>query len=460
MVETMEVLPTTSRIDEEYVQRHPGSKRFHERALNLFARGATHDARYMRPFPLFAARAKGSRKWDVDGNEYIDYWMGHGALILGHLHPVVTEAVLEQARKGTHYGASQELEVEWGEKITNLVPSARGGLVEFFSSGTEGTLMAIRLARAYTGRKKIIRFAAHFHGWHDYVIASKEGGGSAGIPEEVLSTVTIVPPNNAEAVEEALRGGDVAGVILEPSGSSMGHVPMDQGFMGGLRRLTQQYGAVLIFDEVVTGFRDAPGGTQEALGITPDLTVLGKIVAGGYPGAALTGSRDIMEILDYDLAPKRSRLGKVPHHGTFNANPQCAAAGNACLGVIAKRDVNPYVNRLGENFMRRLNETFTELGVRGLAWGGSASIINLGFGVAPENLKVSNFEDLTHLWKVLGNPGNGAVVRAMVNRGVHFMGLRAILSVAHTEDDIEFTVNAFRDSLRQMKSDGLLAQYT
>jgi len=458
--EAVEVLPATSSIEDEYVQKHAGSKRLYERALHLFARGVTHDARYMKPFPLYATRAKGCRKWDVDGNEYIDYWMGHGALILGHLHPVVTEAVLEQARKGTHYGACQELEIEWAEKITRLIPSARGGLVEFLSSGTEAILMALRLVRAYTGNMRIIRFAGHFHGWHDYVIANKDGGGSAGIPEEALHKIIILPPNNAEALEEALSGGDVAGVILEPSGSSMGHVPTDREFMGKLRRLTEEYQAALIFDEVVTGFRDAPGGTQEAYGILPDLTVLGKIVAGGYPGAAVTGRNDIMGMLDYELAPERSRLGKIPHPGTFNANPQCAAAGNACLGVIAERKVNPYVNRLGVTFTRRLNEVFTELGVKGLAWGGSPSIVNVGFGVASEDLKVSTFEDLIHLSKVSGNPGNGAVVKALINRGVHFMGLRAILSVAHTEDDIEFTVNAFRDSLKQMRSEGLLAQYT
>lgn len=460
----MEGCSKTLRIEEEYTQRHKASKALYEKARNLFPRGVTHDSRYMKPFPIYVTRAKGCRKWDVDGNEYIDYWMGHGALILGHLHPIVTEAVLEQAKKGTHYGASHELEIQWAEKITKLVPSARGGFVEFTSSGTEATSMALRLARAYTGNKKIVRFAGHFHGWHDYLLPGyqapyKAGGGCAGIPEEALQNIVVIPPNNVEALEDAMRDGDVAGIILEPSGASMGHVPMERDFLRKLRSLTDKYQAVLIFDEVVTGFRDAPGGAQEAYGIVPDLTTLGKIVGGGYPGAAVAGKRDIMGMLDYELAPKRSRLGKVLHPGTFNANPQSAAAGNACLGIIAEGKVNPYVNALGENMKKRLNEVFDELGIKGMAWGGSPSIVNIGFGITPEDIKVSSFDDLVHFSKVLGNPGDGALNKAMINHGVHFMGQRAILSVAHTETDIDFTINAFRNSLKQMLDEGLLNQY-
>ena len=157
-------------IDDEYLKKHPESVALHERAMKNFARGVTHDSRFFEPAPIYCVRAKGSRKWDVDGNEYIDFWMGHGALILGHAYPKITKAVVEQARKGTHYGASTELEIEWAEKVKSLIPCARNGLVEFTSSGTEASMMALRIARAYTGKSKVVKFISHFHGWLDYTI--------------------------------------------------------------------------------------------------------------------------------------------------------------------------------------------------------------------------------------------------------------------------------------------------
>jgi len=160
-----------SKIEREYLEKHPSSHVLYKRALNLFARGVTHDSRFFEPMPIYCDKAKGSRKWDVDGNEYIDYWTGHGALILGHAHPVVTRAAVEQARKGTHLGASHEPEIQWAEKVKQLVPCARDGLVEFTSSGTEATMMAFRIARAYTQNPKIVKFMSHFHGWLDYSIA-------------------------------------------------------------------------------------------------------------------------------------------------------------------------------------------------------------------------------------------------------------------------------------------------
>jgi len=452
-----------SSIEREYVRKHPGSQRLYRRALRVFPRGVTHDGRYMRPFPIHCVRAEGSRKWDVDGNEYVDYWMGHGALLLGHLHPAVTKAVLEQAEKGTHYGASQELEIEWAEKVTRLVPSARGGLVEFTSSGTEATMMALRIARAYTGREKIVRLAGHFHGWNDYVAVGYsppfDRAGCSGIPRGTVETVEVVPPNNVGAVEEAVEGGDVAGLILEPGGGSMGFIPSSRGYLGELRRVTRENGVLLIFDEVVTGFRDAPGGTQERLRVTPDLTALGKIVAGGYPGGAVAGKGEYMEMLGFrDGDPEWNTFRRIPHPGTYNANPLCAAAGNACLGVIAEGKVHPYVNRLGERLRAGLGDVLEDRGVRGIAWG-ETSIILLALGASPEDLEISSLEGVERMKGIGSHPAHGALVKAMINRGVHLMGPRAILSAAHTEEDIQKTVEALDSSLREMDEEGLLRSF-
>lgn len=446
---------TSTRIEEEYIKRHPISKSFYEKSLRVFPRGVTHDGRFMKPFPLYCAKAQGSRKWDVDGNEYIDYWMGHGALILGHQHPRVTEAVLEQVRKGTHYGACHELEIEWAEKITGLVPSARDGLVEFTSSGTEATLMALRLARAYAGRDVVLKFAGHFHGWHDYVILGAktpfEEAGHSGIPEGVMGSVRILPPNNVEAVEEELKRGDVAGVILEPGGAAMGTIPPSTAFLKKLQKLTAQNEVALIFDEVVTGFRDAPGGSQEAYGVLPDITVLGKIVAGGYPAAAVTGIKKYLNMLAFREDPTWNRMRKIPHYGTFNANPLCAAAGNTCLGIIAEGKVNTYVNRLGVKLTRGFNDAFQDNEVKGMAWAPSPSIVQVGFGVENQDLRVSTFDEASRLFQLKDNPVYDNLAKTMANRGVHLMGSRAILSSAHTEGEVEKTIEAFADSLQEMR---------
>ncbi|MCW4021455.1 MAG: aminotransferase class III-fold pyridoxal phosphate-dependent enzyme, partial [Candidatus Bathyarchaeota archaeon] len=299
--------PLKTGIEKEYVKKHLNSKVLYEKALNLFPRGVTHDARFFEPTPIYCVRAEGSRKWDVDGNEYIDYWMGHGALILGHSHPTVTQAVIDQARKGTHLGASHELEIQWAEKVKQLIPCAQDGLVEFTSSGTEATMMAFRIARAYTERPKIVKFISHFHGWHDYAIVDYNPAFSpplteafpSGVPAGTCQSVVALPPNDVEALEKTLEDGDVAGIILEPGGASMGYLPTRKPFLEELRKITERNGVVLIYDEVVTGFRDAPGGAQERYGVTPDLSTLGKILAGGYPGGAVAGRKAYMEMLEF-----------------------------------------------------------------------------------------------------------------------------------------------------------------
>ncbi len=277
-------------IEEMYIKQRHKSMALYEKAVNIFPSGVTHDTRFILPFPTYITEAKGSRKWDVDGNEYVDFAMGHGALLLGHGREEVINAVRDAVLKGTHYGASSELEIRWGEMVKRLVPSAER--VKFTSSGTEATLLSLRLARACTGKTKIIKFHGHFHGWQDYLTVGERPPWEippVGIPDEVLRTV-IALPCDLSPLERVLKNDkDIAGVIIEPTGGSWAKVPIPDGFLEKLRGLTTKYDVLLIFDEVVTGFRWSPGGAQGLYGVIPDLTTLAKILAGGFPGGAVVG---------------------------------------------------------------------------------------------------------------------------------------------------------------------------
>ena len=304
----------SSTVVETYRAMHPKSAALYDRARAIIPGGVTHDGRHMKPFPVYVERALGSHKWDVDGHEYVDYWMGHGALFLGHCHPKVVKAIQEQAAKGTHFGASHELEVRWAELITKLIPSAE--MVRFAMSGTEATHLALRIARAFTGRNKVVKFQGHFHGWHDGVVAAVnppyDVPMSAGVPESVLDQLLVCPPNDIKSVDTMLERGDVAAVILEPAGGQSGTTPTIPGYLQELRSLTTRHKVVLIFDEVITGFRYAPGGAQAYFGVTPDMTTLAKIVAGGLPGRRRR--RQEGAALD-DGPPRRAGLRPEPARG-------------------------------------------------------------------------------------------------------------------------------------------------
>jgi glutamate-1-semialdehyde 2,1-aminomutase len=460
---------STNNIDREYLNKHPNSKALHERAVKVFARGVTHDSRFFEPTPIYCIKAKGSLKWDVDGNEYIDYWMGHGALILGHSNPAVTKAVVEQARKGTHYGASHELEIEWAEKVKKLVPCARNGLVEFTSSGTEATMMALRIARAYTGKSKIVKFISHFHGWLDYTIVDYNPAYSpplidsfpSGVPEETCRTIVALPPNDIESVEKTLNRGDIAGVILEPGGASMGYLPSSKSFLHELRKITEKTGVVLIFDEVVTGFRDMPGGAQEHYGVVPDLSTLGKILGGGFPGGAVAGKRDLMEMLDFKKEEDWDSR-RISHPGTFNANPLCAAAGNTCLGLIAEGKVHPKINKVGEELKSALNDILRDNRINCLAWGTTPSIVYVGFGFNEEDIQIIDINGYVKFEKKREESRKAIkrLEKALINKGVHPMGARFILSIAHNKTNIRLTAEKFEMALKELKAEGTLREFT
>ena len=436
--------------ERTYVERNPGSQRLYQEALDIFPSGVTHDNRYMRPFPIYVNRAEGAYKWDVDGHRYIDYLVGHGALLLGHSHPAVVKAVQEQMAKGTHYGASHEMEIRWGQLVQRLIPSAER--VRFVNSGTEATQMAIRLARSFTGKKTIVKFEGHFHGWHDYMTAAVEPPyeipEASGIPEEVLATMRVLPPD-LDAVARALKQGDVAAVILEPTGASWGTIPVDEAFCHGLRQLTQDTDTLLIFDEVITGFRCSPGGAQTAYGITPDLTTLAKILAGGLPGGAVTGRKDVLDLLSFGDDPGWNRGRRIAHHGTYNANPLSAAAGIAALEIVAQGEVHRHVNRLAERLRAGMNEVARKFDVDGCAYGTFSMIhtcLDREILHAPGGPRYVKGKDAR----------TGKLQRAMLVQGVHLMGGGAMLSSAHTEADVDHTVDAFGNALAALDREGAL----
>lgn len=446
-----------SSILNRYIKQHPTSRRVYQRALEVFPSGVTHDMRLLRPFPIYIDHALGSHKWDLDGNEYIDYLMGHGALLLGHRHPEVERAVMEQLAKGTHYGASHELEVSWGEWVKRLIPSAQR--VKFTSSGTEATLMALRLARAYTGREKILKFEGHFHGWHDYVVEGSQSP-QIGIPRATLGTVVVIPDNDSSLLEETLaHDPQIAAVIIEPTGAHAGTVPTSPQFVVALRELTQKHGVLLIFDEVITGFRLAPGGAQEVLGVLPDLTTLGKILSGGLPGGAVAGGAEIMALLEFRDEPAWDNGDRISHPGTFNANPLSAAAGVACLSIVAKGEVQARANALGQRLRYSLNQVLERRHLPGCAYGQYSRFHLLLGEECPQKADCDRLFctfDAAKLRQGMAPEIALSLKQGLLNEGVDLMRTSAMLSSAHTEADIEKTLQAFEATLAQMQAEGLL----
>lgn len=430
-----------------YVDAFPRSRQLHEQARGIFPNGVTHDARHLEPFPVYVERALGSRKWTVEGRELIDYWSGHGAILLGHSHPAVVQAVQTQMEKATHPGACQEREIEWGQWVQRLLPSAER--LRFTASGTEATMMALRLARLFTGCPRILKFAGHFHGWNDFLYPGADAPHAEpvpGIPKPIADYTVIVPPNDLNRVEETLRNDpDIAGVILEPTGGHWSQVPLRGPFLHGLREITARYNRLLIFDEVITGFRVSPGGAQAHYGIRPDLTTLAKILAGGLPGGCVAGRAEI-------LAPLEFRPGKekMRHPGTFNANPLSASAGIATLQLVAEGQACTRANAAARQLRQRLNALFAERNAPWIAYGEFSAFKLLPGYQGPRPTSDDFLPYGGDLAKLDGgtNPKLVHVFRqAMLLHGVDLMGLGGMTTAAHTETDIEQTIAAVSQTL-------------
>ncbi|MFN4090401.1 MAG: aspartate aminotransferase family protein [Alphaproteobacteria bacterium] len=449
---------TNSKIVAAYRDRTPKSAALAERAGQLFPSGITHDGRYQLPYGIYVDHAAGARKWDVDGNEYVDYFGGHGALLLGHNHPEVMAAVHAAIDRGTHFGANHVGEVEWGEAVRRMVPSAER--VRFTSSGTEATHMALRLARAFTGRRKVIRLRTHFHGWHDHMTSGMsnhfDGSATVGVLPGVADGVALVDPGDVVQVEAAMAAGDAAAMIFEPTGASFGMVPLPPGYLQAVRDLATSHGVVLIFDEVVTGFRVSPGGAQAEYGVTPDLTTLAKILAGGLPGGALVGRRDILDLLDFE-ATRAAGREKVQHQGTFNANPGSAAAGVATLRIIETTDACARANDYGAELRAGLNAVFAGAGIPWAAYG-TFSGFHVFTNPKRRPLTPASFDPSALSFDELKGFDADLVRKlrlALMVGGVDIQGRPGgVISAAHGADELSRTVAAFRGAIRMLKEDG------
>ena len=416
----------------------PKSIQLFERAQSVIPGGVNSPVRAFRSVggqPLFIQRAAGARVEDVDGREYIDFVGSWGPLVVGHAHPSVVEAIQQAAIGGSSFGAPTEAEVELAELITNAMPSIE--MVRLVSSGTEATMSAIRLARGFTGRNKIIKFDGCYHGHADGLLV-KAGSGpltlgspdSPGVPPGLAGETISIAYNDLESVQRSFEqfGPQIAAIIVEPVAGNMGVVPPTDGFLAGLRRITEHAGAVLIFDEVITGFRVSYGGAQERYDVTPDLTCLGKIIGGGLPVGAYGGKREILE----RMAP----IGPVYPAGPLSGNPIAVAAGLATLRLLQEPGVYDRLECLGE----RLNRGLGASAAAGSIPMSSNRVGSMMTGFFTDQ-SVSDYESA----RKSDAQRYARFFQSMLQRGVYLAPSQfeaAFVSLAHTEEDIDRAIEA------------------
>jgi glutamate-1-semialdehyde 2,1-aminomutase len=445
-------------LDDIAVEREkqtPTSASWTERAMSVLPDGVSSPVRgagVFEPYPFYVERGEGAYLVDVDGNRYVDTVMGFGPVILGHAHPKVTKAVSEQAERGLIYGTCLPLEVEVAERFNSMVPTA--DLVRFVPSGTEATMHAIRVARGYTGKPGILKFEGHYHGNHDQVLVSVSPplgvAGTArdpvkvpvgsGIPQEHYAHTQLAVWNDLEAVERVIRRSrhNLAAVITEPVMANKGFIPPDEGYLQGLQAVCRENDVLFILDEVITGFRLAPGGAQEAFGLEPDLSTFAKAMANGAPIGAFTGRRDVMSVLEGGL---------VRHAGTYNASPIGLAAAKATLDELSRDGgaLYAHLDRLGSRLRTDLQRVFNEGGVPAVVQG-RGSMMQVYFIDRPS---VRTYRE------ALGADETrfSRFAHSMLNRGVfvhpdHFE--HWFLSGAHTDSEIDRIVETAADSVRTL----------
>ena len=425
---------------------HTKSEQLFAQAQQFIPGGVNSPVRSFRAVggtPAFLSRGQGSRVWDVDGNEYIDYLGSWGPLVLGHAHPAVVNAVKNATENGTSFGAPVEQEVELAKLICQALPSVES--VRLVNSGTEACMSAIRLARAYTGRNKVIKFAGCYHGHADGLLVKAGSGAmthgvptSAGVPESYASETLVAEYNDISSVEAAFAPfpTDVAAVIVEPVAGNMGVVPPAGGFLEGLRQLTADSGALLIFDEVITGFRISYNGAQGLFGVSPDITCLGKIIGGGLPVGAYGARREIMEM----VAP----LGAMYQAGTLSGNPLAVAAGVAAMNKLQEPDTYSRLEVMAQRLTEGLSHVFSRAEVPSTI-NRVGSMFTSFFNPGPvDTLALVEQSDVSTY---------GRYFHAMLEQGVYLAPSQfeaGFVSLAHTEDDIDRTIAAAQAALKQI----------
>lgn len=413
----------------DYVSKTSKSKALYERAKKVLPAGVSYGIRFFEPYPFYTSKAKGSKLYDVDGNEYIDFWLGHTALILGHSPKPVVEAVKKQLENGTHYGTCHELEIALAEKVVEMVPNVE--MVRFTNSGTEANMYAVRLARTYTGKRKIAKFEGGWHGGYDALhIGVKypfDIPESAGLTAGATQDTMLLPFNDSEGVRKKLQNEkDVAAVIIEPVLGAGGGIPAEKEFLKELREICYEKDILLIFDEVITGFRLAPGGAQQFFDVKSDITVLGKILGGGFPIGAFCARREIMEKLDTRVY---ERPNYAFHGGTFTANPITMTAGLATLKILEDGKLVRKLNALGDKIRQELKAIFEKNKIDAQVTGAS-SIFNVHF--TKEEVRDAKAASRADKKKLL------EYNLELIANGIFFLPTHnGTLSTAHTESDIE-----------------------
>ena len=439
---------------EDYIKRTPGSQKAAKRAEAIIPGGVGTAIRFWEPYPIHIKDSKGSRVWDVDGNEYIDYCMCYAAMVAGHANPVIAESIARQAKKGTLYGFPALPATELAEEIHRRYPAIE--MLRFTQSGVEATMYAVRLARAATHKYGVIKVEGAYHGASDMLLVStavptNTAAGPSWMPSSIVESEGIPPGasedtfvvqfNDLESLEYQLKKheGEIACFILEPCMTNGGVIPPDPGYLKGVRELTNKYNVLLIFDEVKVGARIAPGGAAEKYGIEPDLITLAKAIGGGTPLGAFGGRRELMELI--------TPLGPVVHFGTYNANPLATAAGLTCLKEVLTNEKYKEMDRLGDKYAAGLEEIIQRLNF-------PASVTHEGplGGIQfvpekPHTYREANQCD-KNLWSEYWY--------GMLSRGVIPMGSgwfeEYSISAAHTDKDIEETLNITEDVLKIIKN--------
>ena len=418
------------------------SQALFERAKKVLPGGVNSPVRAFEPYPFFINRAKGSKLFGADGESYIDYCMAYGALILGHAYSEVIKAVSGQLWKGTLYGVPTESEIDFAELIQKASPCVK--MLRLVNSGTEATMHAIRVARGFTGRKKIIKFEGCYHGAHDGVLVKAGSGAttfgsptSPGIPQETTQNTIIIPYNNYEVLEETLEreGNDVAAVIVEPVIGNAGLILPKREYLSYLRKATEKHGIILIFDEIITGFRLALGGAQEYYNVKADMATLGKVLGGGFPIAAFGGRKEIMQ----NVSP----AGKVYQAGTFSGNPVCVTAGLTALKILTRKrnEIYPALEKNSEQLKKALTDLAADHHVEAQVYH-IASMFQIFFSRQEVTDYASAKLSDTHMFQ--------SYFQELLKQGVFIPPSQfetCFLTAAHTEEDLKHTINAFDKAL-------------